>query len=163
MAVQALLKIKEIDGESSTKGFEKCIDVVPWSWGSSQSGSFATGSGGGASGKVSVQDLSFTKYVDAASATLLKGVCTGKHYDEAKLTCRKAGGDNPIDYLVITLTNVMITSISTGGSRGEELLTENVTLAFESFKYVYTGQQSAGGKKGASPEATWNISKNAAS
>lgn len=46
---------------------------------------------GGGSGKVNVQDLSFTKYVDGSSNALILGCCTGEHYDEAVLTVRKAG------------------------------------------------------------------------
>ncbi len=46
------------------------IDVlVAWSWGAAQSGTTHVGSGGGA-GKVSVQDLSITKYIDKSSPTL---------------------------------------------------------------------------------------------
>lgn len=49
---------------------------------------------------------------------------------EAVLAVRKAG-DRPYEYLVLRMTNVLVTSFSTGGSGGEDRLTENVTLRFQ--------------------------------
>ena len=63
MAVDMFIKIGDIEGESADKVHAKEIDVLAWSWGMSQSGNMHQGGGGGA-GKVSVQDLSLTKYID---------------------------------------------------------------------------------------------------
>jgi type VI secretion system secreted protein Hcp len=153
------IKIGNIKGESIDKGGHKEeIDVLAWSWGLSQSGSFHQGSGGGA-GKVSVQDLSFTKYVDAGTTALVLAACKGTAYDSALLTVRKAG-DKPLEYIKITLTNVLVSSVSTGGSGGEDRLTENVSLNFQKFKVEYTKQAEKGGKD-ATSEAVWDIAGNA--
>ena len=101
MAVDMFLKIEGIKGESADKAHKDEIDVLAWSWGISQSGSAQLGPGAGA-GKVSVQDLSFTKYIDASSPDLLLSCCNGKHLDEALLTVRKAG-ENPVEYLKIKM------------------------------------------------------------
>ena len=114
MAVDMFMKIKTIEGESTDKTHKKEIDVLAWSWGLSQSGTTHVGGGGG-SGKVSVQDLSFTKYVDSSSNALILGCCSGEHYDEALLTVRKAGKD-PLEYIKITMKEVIVTSVTTGGS-----------------------------------------------
>ena len=45
------------------------------------------------------------------------------------MTVRKAG-ENPVDYVNITMSPVLVTSLSTGGSGGEDRLTENVYLEF---------------------------------
>jgi type VI secretion system secreted protein Hcp len=157
MAVDMFMKIKDIKGESQDKGHKEEIDVLAWSWGASQSGTTHMGGGGG-SGKVSVQDLSFTKYVDAASADLLLACCNGKHFDEALLTVRKAG-ENPVEYLKLKLTEVLISSISTGGSGGEDRLTENVTLNFAKVGVDYTPQDDKG--KAQTPKSmTWDIAAN---
>ena len=100
------------------------------------------GSGAGA-GKVNVQDLSLTKYIDTASPPLMLACCNGKHFPEAKLTVRKAG-ETPLEYLVIKMTEVMVTSVSTGGSGGEDRLTENVTLNFAKVEVTYTPQDAKG-------------------
>lgn len=160
MAVDMFMKIKTITGESVDKKHKDEIDVLAWSWGMSQSGTTHMGGGGG-SGKVSVQDLSFTKYVDGASNALILGCCTGEHYDEAVLTVRKAGKD-PLEYIKITMKEVLVTAVSVGGSGGEDRLTENVTLNFAEFKFEYQPQSAKGGKEGGAKIAAWDIAGNAA-
>ena len=157
MAVDMFLKIDGVDGEAVDHAHGGEIDVLAWSWGMSQSGSMHTGSGGGA-GKVSVQDVSITKYIDKSSPNLIKTCCTGKHYPEAKITVRKAG-DKPVEYYIITMTDVLVTSISTGGSGGEDRLTENVSLNFAKVKVEYT-PQAKDGSAGATVETGFNIEEN---
>jgi type VI secretion system secreted protein Hcp len=158
MAMDMFLEIEGVEGESVDSSKEGAIDILAWSWGASQSGSFHQGTGGGA-GKVNVQDMSITKWIDKSSTDLLLHVCNGKHYDKATLTVRKAGGDAPIEYLTIEMTKVMITSMSTGGSGGEDRLTENVTLHFAEFSVSYKTQAESGGEEG-SFDTGWDIAKN---
>lgn len=157
MAVDMFMKLEGINGESVDHAHGEEIDVLAWSWGMSQSGSMHIGGGGGA-GKVNVQDLSFTKYVDRSSPTLMLNCCTGKHIASALLTVRKAG-ENPVEYIKIEMTDVLIASISTGGSGGEDRLTENVTLNFAKVKNTYTPQDKAGAA-GAEVEAGFDIEAN---
>ena len=124
----------------------------------SQTGTSHLGKGGGA-GKVNVQDISFTHYVDNASPNLVLACCTGEHFDAATITLRKAG-KTPLDYLKIKLKNVMVTSVSTGGSGGEDRLTENVTLNFSHFSLMYQPQDEKGAKKGGPVEVQYDIAKN---
>jgi type VI secretion system secreted protein Hcp len=158
MAVDAFLKLGALKGESPVSGFEEQMQILAWSWGLSQTGTTHTGTGGGA-GKVNVQDLSFTKFVDSASAPLILACCKGTHYDEGTLTLRKAGGD-PLPYLIITLTDIIVTSVTTGGSHGEDQQSENVTLNFAAFKYAYQPQDNKGAKKGGAIEIKYHIAKN---
>ncbi|MCL7421158.1 MAG: type VI secretion system tube protein Hcp [Methylobacter sp.] len=158
MAVDMFIKIGDIKGESRDKTHKDEIDVLAWSWGMSQSGTTHTGGGGGA-GKVSVQDISFTKYVDKSSSPLMMACCNGKHYPEATLVVRKAG-ETPLEYIVIKLKEVLVTSVSTGGSGGEDRLTENVTLNFAQFEYAYQPQKADGSKDGGAIETKWNIAEN---
>ncbi len=144
MAVDMFMKIGDIKGESTDKKHANEIDVLAWSWGISNSGTTHQGGGGG-SGKANVQDLSFTKFTDASSHALLLAASNGQHYPKANLVVRKAGGKNaPIEYIKIEMTEVMITSVSCGGSGGEDRLTENVTLNFAHVKYEYTPQKPDG-------------------
>jgi len=69
---------------------------------------------------------------------------TGEHISQALLTVRKAGGGGPVEYIKITLEGCIVSSISTGGSGGEDMLTENVTLNFAVVKYEYTSQKADG-------------------
>jgi type VI secretion system secreted protein Hcp len=158
MAVDYFMKIKGIEGESKDDKHKNEIDVLAWSWGTTQTGSAAMGGGAG-SGKVNVHDLNFTKPVDKSSPDLFMKTCTGEHYDEAILTCRKAGG-SPLEYLKVTMFGeVYVTSVSWGGSQGSELQTENVTLNFSKVKLEYA-EQTEKGAAGAQPKATFDIKAN---
>jgi len=158
MSMDMFFTIDGIKGESSDGSHKEAIDVLAWSWGLSQSATTHMGSGGG-SGKVNVQDLSFTKYIDKSTSDLMNACFTGKHLKNAKLTVRKAGGDAPLEYLKITLDDVIVSSVSTGGSGGEDRLTENVVLNFAKVTIEYDPQSSSGGGKGAL-RATWDIPAN---
>lgn len=161
MAVDMFIKLGDIKGESLDSKHKEEIDVLAWSWGMSQSGTMHLGSGGGA-GKVNVQDLSFTKYVDKSSPALMGACAKGSHLDKAVLTCRKAGG-NPLEYMVFTFESVLVSSLSFGGSGGEERFTENVTLNFEKYSVTYQPQNAKGEKEGGPVDSKWNIVANAES
>ncbi|MGZ5000373.1 MAG: Hcp family type VI secretion system effector [Methylomonas sp.] len=157
MAVDMFIKIDAIKGESRDDKHPNEIDVLAWSWGVSNSGSAHVGGGAGA-GKAHVQDLSFTKYIDKSSTDLLLSACNGKHHDTATLVVRKAG-EKPVEYLKITMSEVLVTSLSTGGSGGEDRLTENVTLNFAKVKVEYTPQK-VDGSGDAVQTVGWDIAKN---
>lgn len=161
MAYDMFMKIDNVAGESQDKSYKEWIDVLAWSWGMSQSGTMHAGGGGGG-GKVSVQDLSFTKWLDKSSANLMRYCAEGDQYKEAKLVVRKAGGKGgPLEYLVITMNDVIVTSLSTNGSGGEgERLMENVSLNFGSFKTEYQPQKEDGSGL-AKIEFEWDIAANA--
>ena len=157
MAMDMFMKIGTIGGESRDKVHAGEIDVMAWSWGISNSGSAQSGSGAGA-GKANVQDLTFTKYIDKCSCTLLLAACNGQHFPTAVLVVRKAG-TTPLEYVTITMTEVIVTSVNTGGSGGEDRLTENVSLNFAKVKVDYK-EQAATGVVGATPTMTWDIAAN---
>jgi type VI secretion system secreted protein Hcp len=157
MAVDMFLKLDDVKGESRDSKHKDEMDVLAWSFGAANAGTTHTGGGGGA-GKVNVQDLSLTKWVDKASPNLMMATCNGKHYKEALLTVRKAG-ETPLEYIKVSMKEVLVSSVSTGGSGGEDRLTENVTLNFAWFKVEYTPQK-ADGTGEAAVEIAWNIAEN---
>src|SRR5689334_6431730 len=136
MAVDMFIKIGDVKGESTDDKHKGEIDVLSWSWGATQAGTSGIGGGGGA-GKVQLQDLTITKYIDKASPTLFKMCCDGTHIPSTVLVVRKAGG-TALEYLKITLDTAIVTSITTGGSGGQDRLTENITLNFAKIKMDYT-------------------------
>ena len=159
MAVDMFIKIGDIKGESTDKKHDKEIDVLAWSWGISNSGTTHQGGGGGA-GKANVQDLSFTKYVDASSHALLLAASNGQHYKKAHLVVRKAGGKGaPIEYIKIEMEEVLVTSVSCGGTGGEDRLTESVTLNFAKVKYEYTPQK-PDGSADSTKEMVYDVAEN---
>lgn len=164
MAVDLFLKIEgpEVNGESRDSQHEEEIDVVAWAWGLSQSGSMHIARGGGA-GKVNVQDMSFTKWVDKATPNLMQHCAMGTQFDKATLTCRRTSGDGgQIPYLVIVLEPVIISSISPGGSSGEDRFTENVSLNFGKFSVTYTPLDNDGSALPEVGPVGWDIQRNEA-
>jgi type VI secretion system secreted protein Hcp len=160
MALDMFIKIPGADGESVASGHTNEIDILAWSWGMSQSGTMHVATGGGG-GKANVQDLSFTKYIDKASPKLQLLCLNGKNIaGDTVLTVQKAG-EKVVKYVVITMTDMIITSVSTGGSGGEDRLTENVTLNFAKVKFEYTPQK-PDGTAGTVVPYTWDIAKNVA-
>ncbi len=157
MAVDMFIKVDGVTGESKDSAHSGEIDVIAWTWGLQQSGSRHMGGGGG-SGKVNVQDLSFTKYVDKSSTDLMLFCCNGKHVKEATLTVRKAG-ESPLEYIKVKMSDCLVSGVTTGGSGGEDRLTENVTLNFAKVEVEYTPQKEDG--SGDAPATMgWDISKN---
>jgi len=158
MAVDMFLDLDPIKGESLDKTHKEKIDVLAWSWGCSNSGTAHSGTGAGA-GKANLQDISITKYVDKSTADLLYACTSGKHLPKAKLIVRKAG-EQPLEYLIYSFEDILISAVSTGGGKGEERLTENVTLNFAKVKMEYWTQD-AKGAKGKNANYAWDIPANA--
>ena len=94
-----------------------------------------------------------------ASPDLMLFCANGKHVKQGVIAVRKAG-ENPLEYLKITMKNILVTAYTTGGSGGEDRLTENVSLNFAEVKVEYAQQAEAGGKAG-SNDFGWNIAENA--
>jgi len=150
-AQQVYLCMNGIEGESTEKLHVGCIDVLAWSWGMSQSGTTHVGAGGG-TGKASFQDLSVTKYIDKATTDLMLKTANGKHIPDATLEVWEYCCDTPYNMLTISMDDLIVTSVSTGGSNGESRFTENVTLNFAKFKVEYTPSD-----KSPTKEMGWDI------
>jgi type VI secretion system secreted protein Hcp len=142
MAISIFARIGTIKGESRDAKHKDEIEVLSWAWGLSQSGGGSHGGGGGA-GKVSFHDLTFTHHVDKASPSLMKACATGTHIKDATITVRKAGKGQQ-DYLVITMTDLLVTSVSTSVSAEGEVTSESVGLGFAKVDLEYKPQKPDG-------------------
>lgn len=140
--VDYFLKIDGIEGESTDAKHKNEIDVVSWSWGESQPGASAYGGGGGA-GKVDMQDFSFAMRASKASPKLILACADGTHVAEATLVCRKAGGAQE-EYMTITLSDLLVSAYQTGGSGGDVIPIDQVTLNFSKIQVEYKGQKADG-------------------
>jgi type VI secretion system secreted protein Hcp len=160
MAVDIFLKLSNnIKGESQDEKYHDQIDILGWTWGLTQSGTTHMGSGGGG-GKVNVQDLTVTKYVDLATTEVIKRGCSGEHITDGELIVRKSGGGQPVEYFRLKMSNLMITSwVASGQKDGLDRLTETLTLNFRKFEVTYT-PQGADGTPGAEVTASWDIAQN---
>ena len=142
-AVDYFLKIEGIEGESQDTKHSKEIQLESWSWGETQSGSHASGAGGGA-GKVSMQDFHFVMSVNKASPKLMLACATGEHIKSAVLTCRKAGTD-PQEFLKVSFSDLLVSSFQTGGSGHAEIVpTDQISLNFSKIEFEYKPQKPDG-------------------
>lgn len=153
------LKIKGIDGESEDSKNAKEFEVKSWSWGVSNQGSMGVG-GGGAVGKASFQDFHFTIINNKASATLMGKVAKGDHIDEAVLTCRKSTGKDggQVPYLIVTFSDIIVSSYQIGGSEGGSLPMEQVSFNFAKVKMETKVQDNKGIIKNGS-DFTYDLKK----
>lgn len=160
MAVDIFLQLSNsIKGESQDATYRDDIDVLAWNWGMSQSGTTHMGAGGGG-GKVNVADIVLTKYVDLSSNDLIRKCTDGSHIDEGMLVVRKSGGNTPVEYFILKMENIMITSYQTGGSKdGLDRIQETLNLNFRKFEIKYTLQEETGAT-GASSLHGWDIAEN---
>jgi type VI secretion system secreted protein Hcp len=142
MAFGIFAKIGDIKGESRDAKHKDEIEVLSWSWGVTQTGSVTHGAGGGA-GKASFHDFTFTHHVDKASPLLMKTCATGTHIPEATITVRKAGKGQQ-DYLIIKMTDVLITGVALSVASDEPSGAEHVTLQAAKVNLEYKAQKPDG-------------------
>jgi len=157
--VDYFLKIDGIQGESADAKHKDEIDLLSWSWGEQNSGSHAGGGGGGA-GKVVMNDFHFTMKVNKASPKLLLSCANGAHIKDALLTCRKAGKEQQ-EYIKIKFSDLLISSFQTGGSGGDVIPVDQISLNFSKIEYEYYPQTEKG-TLGTKIPVGWDLKKNTA-
>ena len=140
MASDIFAKIGDIKGESLDDKHKDEIEVLSYSWGVTNAGSMASGSGGG-EGKATFHDLSFTHNIDKASPVLMQACATGTHMKEATIVHRKAGKGQH-EFLIVKMNDVIITGVTHGGSGDGH--SENVSLAFAKVNVEYKPQKADG-------------------
>ncbi|MGU3780527.1 Hcp family type VI secretion system effector [Burkholderia metallica] len=146
MAQDIFLNLAGIAGESTDASHSNEIEVLTWNWSVSQKSSMHTGSGGGA-GRCTVDDLTFEHYIDRATPNLVQYCLTGKHIGSAVLVMRKAGGA-PLEYLRITMEDVLITQVNSVAVANMRIPREEVRLSFSRVRREYVIQNSRGGNGG---------------
>ena len=112
-----------IEGTATAEGHEKDIELLSWSHRS--------------------QLLTFTKYIDSASNSILKYCWSGKQFARVTITCDRNDGstDNqPEKYLVVVMQNVFISNCSISGGR-DDIPVEQVSLDYDTIKYDYFSQK----------------------
>lgn len=139
------LVVDGIQGDSITPGAG--LVVTGWTFGVEN---VPTLSGGGAgAGKASFEELMVTKTVDSASPLLMQACATGQHISSAVLKGKRKGASQ--DYLIITMSDVLITSVNLGGTSGKPAPTESVTFTYSRVEYLVRK------KSGEEVKFTWNL------
>jgi type VI secretion system secreted protein Hcp len=118
-----LMSLPGVTGDSTIKGHKGDVEL--------QSMSFAAS-------KPKMGEIIIVKHLDKSSPTLFKAVATGKHFQTATITHRKAGGGQK-DYLRFSMTNVFITSAKNVGSPSDPRPEEQLTLTFKKVSVEFLG------------------------
>lgn len=159
MATDMFIALKGIEGESPDDKHPNEIQIKSYAFGATQSGTAHEGSGSTA-GRADIHDLTFTKHVDKSSPLLYFLCCSGQTIDNAVLSVRKAGGAKPIDYLKVTLSQVLVTSFVSGAQGSQDRAEETIKLNFATCKVEYTPQKADGTGMGVIAKG-WDVAKNA--
>jgi type VI secretion system secreted protein Hcp len=141
LASDIFAKLGDIKGESQDNKHKDEIEVLSWSWGVTNAG--PSRAGGGGQGKASFHDLSFTHKIDKASPLLMRGCATGTHLKEATITHRKAGKGQQ-EFLIIKMSDVIITAVTQQDDSGEGTRMESVSMAFGKVDLEYKPQKPDG-------------------
>lgn len=157
-ADKMFLVIEGVTGESNDENWPNAIEVLGWSWGASQNGTLHEGGGSGA-GQANFQDLSITKWVDASSPILLGHLSNGSNLTSAQLILVKDGERRNIQYFTLEMTNLIVSSLSAGGTTSDSRSTEDITLHFAEFVMRYI-PINADGTLGTAVEFGYNIQQN---
>lgn len=142
MAVNAYLYIDGIEGPSTSK--PKCIDVLSFSWGVSQTAVYGAGASGkeAKAGRADFSNLTIMKVLDKTSPLLCDHCASGDIIKEVYILYDKPVGDKQQDYFRVYLKDALITSVQLSGSN--ENPTESVSFAFQGVEIAYRPEKDDG-------------------
>lgn len=165
MSVAMFLKMDGITGDSKNYDYKGWSDVVSWSWGLSSNRDSAQLHD---DDKTSFKEISITKRIGMDSTDIMLLFAQGKTVKNVEfniipiLTAREAKQK----YLSMRMENVVIKSITTGGSATEDYFKENIVLLFDKIRYVYNHNTAANAQNPAGTSVDykfgWDIAMNQA-
>jgi type VI secretion system secreted protein Hcp len=139
MAVSIFIKLPNgIEAETEQSGHEGSIAASSVQWGVGRGVSSVVGNAARETSTPNFSEVVFTKVFDSSSNDIALAACKGKPMDEVTITFRKDTGDDQMDYLVYTLTDVLISSYSF--SSGGETPMESVSMNFTKIASKYIKQ-----------------------
>jgi type VI secretion system secreted protein Hcp len=163
MATNFLLKLDGagIKGESPVDGYSDYIQLISMRFGGTQTGTFGTGGGGGG-GKFSADDLEVSMYTNKATPKMIEACANGSHIKTGTLVALKAGGGKAVEYLKVTLSDVVIskhvTEFQPSATTTTEHTVDTFRLNFAKIGVEYK-EQKPDGSAGATVEGGWDLAK----
>lgn len=157
--VPYFLKIEGIAGESTDAKHKGEIEVESFSWGVSQSASPSPAGGSGGAGKASLEDLHVVTPFSAASPRLFEACATGRHLPSAVLTGRRGGGKAQLEFVTLTLSDVLVRAYRSGAPSAEVVPSDEFSLACSKLQIEHKAQ-SPTGAPGVTTVAGFDIARN---
>jgi len=144
------LKLDGIDGESTTRGHDKEIEVLSYDQSIDSTVTSGGGGGGGGAGKATFSGVRFRKQLDTASMPIALACASGMHIASARFAFRRRGP--ALDFYVVALEDVVVTHAGQCATTGTQFplafetlarssagtaLLEEVTLHFARIRWEY--------------------------
>ena len=155
MASNIYIKIPGISGESTVEKYKEQIEALTFSYSCFQpisetpSGSIHT------TGRANHGTFNFSKFTDTSSTDICSAMWSGKTIPSATITAVTNNGDDVIEYLTITLTNIVFCNYSLQGS-GDSISSEEISIGFSKINVEYHIQSPEGMQLGVK-SAEWNL------
>jgi type VI secretion system secreted protein Hcp len=155
--LKAFLKIDGIPGESTDPKHPGEIEVDSFSWGETLPAAPGGPGGGGTVGRVQTDAFSVTMGVSIASPKLFLAAAQGTRIKQAVLSVRNDGSSD--DFLIWTLSDVVVSSYRTSELSGVGRVTDTITLVFAKIQIEYHATTASGGL-GPPIKACWDVASN---
>ncbi len=139
MALDAFLRLDQIPGESIDRTFRDQIHIQSIALG--MHSPVQLGGPLDLDAKASADRLVVTKWVDSASLLLAEALVTKKQLPSGRVSFRMPDG---LVYLTIDLKTVFVADIESVASPDDDLMSEQVTLAFADILWTYTRRKADG-------------------
>ena len=150
----------DVKGESNMTDYKDKMELLSFSHGVAMQITGDISNSERTSGKPNHQDMTVTKYLDAASPVLNQSCCEGKPFPQVDIIIRRNDSGKVIELVRYTMKNCLISSISVGGGGGDKPV-ETVTLNYNQLTWNYTAQKPEVGSEG-NVNGKWNLSTNKA-
>jgi type VI secretion system secreted protein Hcp len=134
-AVVAYLRIDDIQGSATARGYEGWMEVTAFEWNLTSTAGTATGASHTASRAV-FAPVVVAKPYDMATPFLALACASGRTYREAELVIFAGGSTTPAGRVM--LTDVTVISTMTGGGLSGPT-TESISLDFGKIEWIYAG------------------------
>ena len=153
-----LLDIPDIKGQTTLKGFEDKIELLSASHGVAMQITGTQSNTERTSGRPNHQDLTVSKYVDLATCPLIAACNAATNLKTISLTVGRNDAGAVLPYLVLTLDNAIVSSVSLSTGGGDRPV-ETITFNYTKIKWDFTEQKADLGKKG-NNGAVWDLATN---
>lgn len=160
MAIDVYLQLEGIKGESADADHKGWIECEQVSWRVAQPQSATSSSSGGHTVERCYHTgIDLRKLSDLSTPVLLQTCSQGRTIPTARLEFYRADGmGQRVRYMVVELTNILITDVAPGVYEGG-LMSEHVTLGYSKVKWLYTQQKIGGGANGLTAGG-WDLATN---
>lgn len=135
MAVEMFLRMDGVAGGSRNYNHKGWADLITWSWDLDRAGEADHPS----TDEPHMNEICLVKAVDIDSTALMSLFAERKTIKTAEINIVPVVGKRDVQqkYIAITLEDVRINSIKTGGSVEESVFKEKISLQFGKIKYEY--------------------------